>query len=113
MGISFRKNMGFPVHTGGALTVGATTRWGCNVGDVSLSGFAALRMPVLIENPTRLASRGFLDKPRTTKLFRYIDKDYSPKFTAANKFMKIYMVGSSIKKVHAEFSNENYLLGDR
>lgn len=81
-----------------------------SVGDVSLSGFAALRMPVLIENPTRLASRGFFDKPRTTKLFRYIDKDYSPKFTAANKFMKIYMVGSSIKKVHAEFSNENYLL---
>ncbi|MCU1792982.1 DUF4225 domain-containing protein [Pectobacterium polaris] len=84
-----------------------------SVADLTLTIYASFRTPTLVDSPTRLASRGFMDKPRTTKLFRYVPKDFKTKYNAASNIMKLYMVGSSGHKVYAEFTDENYLLGDK
>lgn len=84
-----------------------------SAGDLTLTIYASLRTPVLVDSPTRLASRSFMDKPGTTKLFKYAHGDFKPKYTAANSIMKIYMVGGSAYKVYAEFTDENYRLGDK
>ncbi|MBN3064905.1 DUF4225 domain-containing protein [Pectobacterium aquaticum] len=82
-------------------------------GDLSLTIYASLRTPVLVDSPTRLLSRGFLERPRITKLFKYAHSDFKPKYTAASSIMKVYMVGGSAYKIYAEFTDENYRLGDK
>ncbi|MDX6917692.1 DUF4225 domain-containing protein [Pectobacterium carotovorum] len=84
-----------------------------SAGDLSLTIYASLRTPVLVDSPTRLASRGFMDKPGTTKLFKYAHGDFKPKYTAASSIMKLYMVGGSAYKIYAEFTDDNYRLGDK
>ncbi|WP_052439387.1 DUF4225 domain-containing protein [Pectobacterium brasiliense] len=95
---------GYNDHAGDALY---------SAGDLTLTIYASLRTPVLVDSPTRLLSRGFLERPRITKLFKYAHSDFKPKYTAASSIMKVYMVGGSAYKIYAEFTDENYRLGDK
>jgi hypothetical protein len=84
-----------------------------SMGDISLTIYASLRMPVLIENPNRLVSRVRFDKARTDRLFYFLNKDYNSKFLAASRAMKLYMVGNSGYKLYAEFKDGNYIYNDK
>ncbi|MFP1766384.1 DUF4225 domain-containing protein [Lonsdalea quercina] len=81
--------------------------------DLTLSIYASFRTPTLVDDSSRLISRGCMEQPGTTKLFRGIHKDFSPKYNTANKLMKVCIIVISAKKAYAKFKDQNYFLGNK
>lgn len=80
--------------------------------EVSLSIYAAIRSPVLSQNPGRLVNKHLFEKPGTGKLFRYVNNDYITKWASKNGVMKIYFVGKSAYDIKAKFYDGNYKFDD-
>ncbi|WP_114193531.1 DUF4225 domain-containing protein [Edaphovirga cremea] len=79
-----------------------------SVVDLSVTAYSAYNGLVLKENPLRLVSRGLFEKPGTGMLFRNIKKDHITKWENKNIAMKLFQVGSSIKKFKATFYDDGY-----
>lgn len=76
--------------------------------EFSLTLYAAMRTPVLIQNPGRLATKYLGDQPGTGKLFRYVSNDFISKWASKNGAMKLYFSGNSLYKAKAEFIDGGY-----
>ncbi|MGG7444531.1 DUF4225 domain-containing protein [Kosakonia oryzendophytica] len=76
--------------------------------EFSLTVYAAIRTPVLTQNPGRLAIKYLGDQPGTGKLFRHVSNDFISKWASKNGAMKLYFTGSSFHKAKAEFIDEDY-----
>ncbi|MEW5291557.1 DUF4225 domain-containing protein [Erwinia papayae] len=76
--------------------------------ELSLSIYAAIKSPVLTQNPGRLVKKYLFEQPGTGKLFRYVNKDYITKWASKNGMMKLYFMGSSANKIKATFYDEKY-----
>ncbi len=80
--------------------------------DFSLTLYAAIRMPVLTQNPNRLALKYLGDQPGTGKLFRHASNDFISKWASRNGAMKLYFTGSTLYKAKAMFIDDGYKFND-
>ena len=76
--------------------------------EFSLTLYAALRTPVLAQNPGRLVTRYLGDQPGTGKLFRHVSNDFISKWASKNGAMKLYFTGDTLHKAKAEFIDDGY-----
>lgn len=76
--------------------------------EFSLTLYAAIRTPVLAQNPGRLASKYLGDQPGTGKLFRHVSNDFISTWASKNGAMKLYFTGNSLYKAKAEFIDGGY-----
>ncbi|WP_267432510.1 DUF4225 domain-containing protein [Erwinia psidii] len=76
--------------------------------EFSLTLYAAVRAPVLAQNPGRLVSKYLGEAPGTGKLFRHVSGDFMSKWASKNGAMKLYFVGKSLHDAKGEFLDEKY-----
>ncbi|WP_261641015.1 DUF4225 domain-containing protein [Erwinia mallotivora] len=76
--------------------------------ELSLSLYAAVRTPVLTQNPGRLVSKYLGEQPGTGKLFRHVNNDFITKWASKNGIMKLYFGLDSARKIKAKFYDEEY-----
>lgn len=76
--------------------------------EFSITLYAAIRTPVLTQNPGRFVTQYLGEQPGTGKLFRHVSHDFISKWTSKNGAMKLYFTGSSLYKIKAEFVDDGY-----
>lgn len=76
--------------------------------ELSLSLYAAVRTPVLTQNPGRLVSKYLGEQPGTGKLFRHVSNDFITKWASKNGVMKLYFGLDSAKEIKAKFYDDEY-----
>lgn len=70
--------------------------------------YSAYRMPVITQNKNRYVTPFLFEKPGTGRLFRYVNKDYVPKWINASNAMRIYQLGSTAHKFSLLYGDEDY-----
>ncbi|PDO89044.1 MULTISPECIES: DUF4225 domain-containing protein [Kosakonia] len=80
--------------------------------ELSLTLYAAIRTPVLSQNPNRLVLKYLGEQPGTGKLFRHVSNDFISKWASKNAAMKLYFTGSTVYKFKAEFIDGGYKFDD-
>ncbi|AKG67678.1 hypothetical protein WN53_00160 [Serratia fonticola] len=70
--------------------------------------YSAYRMPVITQNKNRYVTPFLFEKPGTGRLFRYVNKDYVPKWINASNAMRIYQLGSTAHKFSLLYGGEGY-----
>ncbi|AYM91404.1 DUF4225 domain-containing protein [Serratia sp. 3ACOL1] len=70
--------------------------------------YSAYRMPVITQNKNRYVTPFLFEKPGTGRLFRYVNKDYVPKWINASNAMRIYQLGSTAHKFSLLYGDEGY-----
>lgn len=75
--------------------------------DFSTTAYAAYSGLALKQNPLRLISKGFFNKPGTGRLFRFTDKDYAKKWELRSPPMNIAMMGLTAYKFKATFLDDD------
>lgn len=76
--------------------------------DISVTAYAAVTKPVLVQNSRRLISRSIGDKPGTGRLFNATNIDYKMAWDTKPGPMKILLIGSTGYKIKAEFMDGGY-----
>ncbi|WP_318366239.1 DUF4225 domain-containing protein [Enterobacter sp.] len=76
--------------------------------ELSLSVYAGIRKPVLLNSPKRLAEKILGDAPGTGKLFRYIPLDHAASWKTKNTIMKLWFIGHSGYKAEMLFSGDKH-----
>ncbi|WP_195918396.1 DUF4225 domain-containing protein [Erwinia sorbitola] len=80
-----------------------------SIGDFAITLYSSTRGLTLQQNRNSLIPKRWFQTPGTGRLFRYLNKDFVPKWETKSPPMKLFLGGTSVYKLKAIIYDHNYI----